>query len=723
MAPRSKRSKARMSVLITIGVWLVGWFIISLPPIRSMELSVIDLLYEFRGQNDVSESPIVLVAISEQSSLEFDEKWPWPTHLYARLIRNLNRAGAKAIAIDVIFDKSDIYDPANDTLFANALSRAGNVVLAGNLLTESQRAFDQVGTIRVESKQLVQPIAMLRDANPNPWGYVEVERDRDGFLRRYGSIKTHLDQTILPLGMEVLRIALNIPRDSIIDLPREIRFGDRIIPKYSPTTFMINFNGPRSTFPEFNFSDVVDDAEYFTSSEDEEFQVNAFDDPDFGLLYQEVFRDKIVIVGATMPELQDFYATPYAASGNMPGYETHANAMQTILSGNAYQRVSNNLLLLVSLFTTALLVAITMYVSAKWALVFLTVFLTTVFSAAYVSFMDFRWILEITPFLFPAVLGYVSSVTYTYIAEQREKSRIRNLFGTYVSPELVTRMVESAEEPKLGGEASEITAFFSDIQNFSTFSEQLPPDRLVQLMNEYLSAMTDIVLEEGGTLDKYIGDAIVAFWGAPLAMENHAAKATRASQRIMLKQAELRRKWASEPGWPEIVHHMQTRIGLNSGMAITGNMGSSRRFNYTMMGDTVNLAARCESGAKSYGVYTMVTDETRTMALAHGADLVFRTLDKILVKGRSQPVTVCEIVGFVDRVTRARKESIAMFEQGLAAYWTQNWDEAIRLFTASSAGEDHPDSNPSTILLARAHALKLNPPSPDWDGVYMMSTK
>jgi adenylate cyclase len=486
---------------------------------------------------------------------------------------------------------------------------------------------------------------------------------------------------------------------------------------------MINFNGPRSTFPEFNFSDVVDDAEYFTSSEDEFFEVNAFDDPDFGLLYQDVFRDKIVIVGATMPELQDFYATPYAANGNMPGYETHANAMQTILSGNAYQRVNNNILLVASLITTALLVLITLFVSAKWALAYMVVFLSLVFTGAYIGFMDYLWILEITPFLVPAVFGYVSSMTYTYIVEQREKSRIRNLFGTYVSPELVTRMVESAEEPKLGGDSSVITAFFSDIQNFSTFSEQLPPDRLVNLMNEYLSAMTDIVLEEGGTLDKYIGDAIVAFWGAPVPMENHAEKAVRASQRIMLKQAELRQKWASEPGWPDIVHSMQTRIGLNSGVAITGNMGSAKRFNYTMMGDTVNLAARCESGAKSYGVYTMVTEETRTMALAHGSDVVFRTLDRIIVKGRSKPVTVCEILGFQDRVTRTRKESIALFEQGLAAYWSQNWDEAIRLFTASEAGEEHPELNPSMIMLARAKVLKLTPPEEGWDGVYVMRSK
>jgi adenylate cyclase len=722
MAGKHLLPKPLVAVLLTIGVWLAGWFLISTPPIRNLELNYLDLLYEFRGPNDVSDSPIVLVAISEQSAFELDEKWPWPTHLYARLIRNLNRAGAKVIAIDVIFDKMDIYDPQNDTLFANALTEYGNVILAGNLLSDSQRAFDQVGTIRVESKQLVQPNALLREANPNPWGYVEVERDRDGFLRRYGSLKNHLDQVIMPLGMEALRVALDIPRDSIRDEQREIVFGPYRIPKVTPTTFMINFSGPRSTFPEFNFSDVVDDSEFFTSSEDEDFEVNAFDDPDFGLLQADVFRDKIVIVGATMPELQDFYATPYAASGNMPGYETHANAMQTILEGNAYQRVNNNYLLAISLITTFLLVYITLNISAIWALGWMGLFMSTVFFAAYTSFTEFGFTLEITPFLFPALFGYIGSLSYTYFAEQREKSRIRNMFGTYVSPELVTRMVESAEEPRLGGETSNITAFFSDIQGFSTFSEKLSPDKLVTLMNEYLTSMSDIILEEGGTLDKYIGDAIVAFWGAPVPMTDHAYKACRASQRMMLKQIELRAKWRNDGIWPDIVHTMQTRIGLNSGDAITGNMGSSRRFNYTMMGDTVNLAARCESGAKSYGVYTMVTDETRAGCLRYGDEIVFRTLDKIIVKGKTLPVTVCEVVGFRSDVSPTMLETVRLFEEGLTAYWKHDWDAAINLFEAAEKGERN-EYNPSMILLGRSRAMKISPPDADWDGVYVMSTK
>lgn len=468
-------NKPLIAGVMAVVVWLLGLFLVATPPLRSLELNLMDMLFELRGPKDISDSPVVLVAISEQSAFELDEKWPWPTHLYARLIHNLNRAGVKAIGLDVIFDKTDIYDPRNDSLFADAMATYGNVVLAGNVLADVQRSFDQVGTVRVESRQLVQPNRLFQEANPNPWGYVEVERDRDGFLRRYGLPKRHMDMEVMPFGVELVRVAYGIPRDRIKDDGDVFQVGDWRIPKFNLRSFKIHYAGPRSSFPEFNFSDVVDDQGFNTASEDEEFQINAFDDPDFGLLSRDVFRDKIVIVGATMPELQDFFATPFAPSGNMPGYETHANAIQTILDGTTYQRLNNNWLLLLSLISTSVLIAIAMLVSALWALVAFIIFMIVVGYAAYIGFVNHLLVIEATPFLVPGVIGYIGAVSVTFFIEQREKSRIRNMFGAYVSPELVTKMVESREEPKLGGEMSHITAFFSDIQNFSTFSEQLPP--------------------------------------------------------------------------------------------------------------------------------------------------------------------------------------------------------------------------------------------------------
>jgi adenylate cyclase len=309
------------------------------------------------------------------------------------------------------------------------------------------------------------------------------------------------------------------------------------------------------------------------------------------------------------------------------------------------------------------------------------------------------------------------------VIELRAKSRITGIFGTYVSPDVVKQMIASGEEPKLGGEQSEITAFFSDIAGFSSFSEKLPAERLVHLMNDYLTEMTDILHDNGGTLDKFIGDAIVGMFGAPLFFKGHAYHACRAALLMQQRQLELREKWRKEGDWPDIVFEMQTRIGLNSGQAIIGNMGSRRRFNYTMMGDTVNLAARSESGAKSYGVYTMITSETKTLSQSFKDDITFRFLDRIVVKGRSQPVEMYELVGFDNEMTPEIQECLSLHKRGMERYLDQDWDGAAALFQRSAMREIHQASNPSLVMLQRCAALKNDPPPADWDGVYVMKTK
>ena len=287
-------------------------------------------------------------------------------------------------------------------------------------------------------------------------------------------------------------------------------------------------------------------------------------------------------------------------------------------------------------------------------------------------------------------------------------------------------MVESGEEPKLGGVEEEITAYFSDIEGFSGFSEKLTPPQLVELMNEYLTACTDIVQAEGGTLDKYIGDALVAMYGAPLALPNHAHAAVIAALRVQKRGTELRKKWKHEPekNWPEIVTRLQTRIGLNTGRAVVGNMGSHTRFNYTMMGDTVNLAARMESGAKAYGVYTMITEATRAESARVAPEAVlFRRLDRIVVKGRSQAVEIHEAMALAADVTPAMRECAEWFERGLDFYWMQDWAEATACFQNSLRCELHPGHSPSDVLLERVALMRAKPPGPEWDGVWRMTSK
>jgi adenylate cyclase len=322
-------------------------------------------------------------------------------------------------------------------------------------------------------------------------------------------------------------------------------------------------------------------------------------------------------------------------------------------------------------------------------------------------------------------------VGWQLILEEKQKGRIKGMFSTYLSPQLVHRMVESGEDPQLGGHEEVITAYFSDIQSFSTFSELMSPAQLVELMNEYLTICTDIIQEENGTLDKYIGDAVVAIFGAPVMLQDHAYRACLTTLRVQEGIDRLRDKWRDETGkWPEVVHNLRARLGLNTGPAIIGNMGSRTRFSYTMMGDNVNLAARMESGAKSLGVYIMVTESTRLECEKHGGDkVVFRYLDRIVVKGRKQPVPVYEVVGLREKLPPQTHECLSVYSQGIERYLAQDWDAAAKLFAQSATLEPNQphmrgiETNPSHVLINRCVHMKEHPPGPGWDGVYVMKEK
>lgn len=415
----------------------------------------------------------------------------------------------------------------------------------------------------------------------------------------------------------------------------------------------------------------------------------------------------------------------------MPGVEMHANAIQTILSSKHIYHLSPwiNLLILLGLIT--LVVLLTRRFAGIWGFAFYLLLSVGVIGLTLYEFLQYNYVLDVVAMLMSLTVGYITTQSYEYVIERREKRRIRNLFSSYVSPDVVNEMVEEGKEPELGGDEVYITAFFSDIESFSSFSEQLPAKKLVGLINEYLSDMTNILTEHGGTLDKYIGDAIVALFGAPVPQEDHAYKACVVSQLMQYRLSELRDKWRSEgEKWPEIVHNMRNRIGINTGTMVTGNMGSESRFNYTMMGDNVNLAARCESGAKQFGVYTMVTKSTKEEAEQYGDRCVFRYLDRIVVKGKTEPVEVFEIMGLRDRITDSQLACKEKFEQGIEAYQQREWDRAIALFKESAELEyftPHDDSfihtNPSLVYIDRCEVMKENPPSEDWNGVYVMKSK
>ncbi len=444
------------------------------------------------------------------------------------------------------------------------------------------------------------------------------------------------------------------------------------------------------------------------------------------------FKDAIVLVGPVDPILQDLAPTPFDAE-NQPKVGVYGNLLKTIFTGDYILRPPGWVPVVLQFMLTLVVAGLAVYSGrgAGLAKVAAVVVLLAYILGVFETFAHFTLML---PLMVPvgsafstAFIGAVARLE----AEEKQKKRIKGMFATYLAPEVVNEMADSDQEPQLGGHSVFITCFFSDVQSFSAFSEVLTPAKLVDLMNEYLTAMTDILQAERGSLDKFIGDAIVAMYGAPITLTDHGLRASVAACRMQKRLGELRQKWIGEGDkWPDRVHNMRMRIGLNTGDATVGNMGSATRFNYTMMGDTVNLAARCESGAKHFGVYTMCTEDTKKNAEEKGNQILFRRLNKIKVKGRSTPVEVYEIVCFREEATPDTLRCVELFEQALHLYFAQKWDEAKALFAEAQkleplqpgrdAGVAH---NPSELMQEKCDEMKAHPPASNWNGVEEMTEK
>jgi adenylate cyclase len=363
-------------------------------------------------------------------------------------------------------------------------------------------------------------------------------------------------------------------------------------------------------------------------------------------------------------------------------------------------------------------------VSPVWAIAGTGILLGFGFGASLWAFDRGVWTDMQLPFM-ASVGTMIIMLAVRWLLEEREKRHLNAAFKTYLSAEVIDEMAERGELPTLGGKEYVITPLFTDIQGFSSFSELLTPEQLVTLLNEYLGSMTDILLHEKGTFDKYIGDAIVAFWGAPSIRPDHAASAVRTAVRMQRELSRLRAKWVSEGDkWPSLVHGMRMRIGLNTGVAVIGNMGTHNRMQYTMMGDNVNLAARLESGSKQYGVYILVAAETVRQA---GEEFLTRELDLVRVMGKSEPVAVHEVLCETARASQARRELIERWGRARALYLAGDFALAQDAFGACVElepwrGEPGVKTCPSLVFQKRCQHFQANPPEA-WDGIWTATEK
>ena len=791
-----------------------------------------------------SGTDIVLVEVDDEAWRLVPEEWPYPRGgIWAKVIRNLYKAGAKVIVFDIQFDspenRSEIFKDLIQTTTADyilnqvpSLRDSSQAKYIENSLPKliPRHGDDMLGeavaeaqlfgtTVIMPAKMVTEPtsappqyisypVKQIMNANPEV-GLINDQMDLDGFSRRYSlfDVMAHEpDKYYLTLGVKAFKAFEGISDSAkpYFDSENLIwTYGNRTIKAYGQgNSFLVNYYGPPSgykvrdqrnlpawaTFPKYSLAYIIDtddvtlrdpmeDLDWmsqFLPGEVPEWILAIENDAERQEMMEAMgigeendvsnspFYNKIVVIGTSVEVHHDYKQTPfynYAGIQQLtPGMETHANAIQTMIDDNYINVMGGGLteffnefnkyplshLLLIALLSFIALM-ILQFVNPVIA-GFLIIFVCTIYFAIGCGLFvgDIFWgiksfapsifkinlpkvgesyIIPIVPPLVSVGVTYIGIVLYDFIIEQQDKKYLKNTFGAYISPDLIDQMYEDKQEPKLGGQAGYHTAFFSDIQSFSSFSEILEPEKMVSLMNEYLTEMTSILLKHNGTLDKYIGDAIVAFYGAPVALENHEYHACMTALEMDRKLNELRVKWKSEGGWPKLVHNVRHRVGLNSGEMVTGNMGSSMRMNYTMMGDTVNLAARLEPAAKQYGVYTFVAENTYKVVKDQ---FEWRLLDFIRVKGKNKPVKVYELFSEKNNLANNQSDLINAFNNGLDLYFKGEWNLALKKFNEAAKLEEdfeYRPTTPSKIYVERCEAFKKSPPEKDWDGVWTMNTK
>ncbi len=753
--------------------------------LQRLELDALDMRFTYRPITATPHDSRIVIVDIDQHSQEVLGRWPFSRSNFAKMLDVLKKDDAKTVAFDITFSKPDQSGAAvrelwgelearkkrgehvdqkledqvkelvakfdADKQFGEAIKNFGAVVLGSYFLyTDAdmrgmddatldkyaeQLSFfsfpqirpldsrpeigqrDRINLIRAfgnESTSLIPQgaeanIPRLADSlggNASSTGFFNAPPDEDGVVRRatmvlpfgrskelkdwdlYGSLDVMATSSFLRLGANELILQYGEPGVAVI----EFGPGLRIIPN-NVGMKTINYRGPAGTFPHNSMADVVE-----------------------GKFPAGTFKDKLVLVGATATGIGDLKTTPYGGT-NYPGVEIHANVIDNILNQRFMQRGQKQFeidVLLIFLFGIPLGIALAL-ISPR----FMWFGLALLIPFGALNFYAFNrgWWLN---FIIPAgtLTANVLLVSlYRALVEEKEKRKVRSAFGQYLSPEVIRRLLLNPElvEPR----KTEITVMFSDIRGFTTISEKLDAQELAMFLNSYLSDMTKIVFDSRGTLDKYIGDAVMAFWGAPYEDERHAIDACNAAIDMMSRVHELQAIWAAE-GKPKL----DIGIGLNSGVASVGNMGSALRYGYTALGDAVNLSSRLEGLNKDYGTHILANESTVQAAKSGG--FLFRELDVIRVKGKLQGVTIYELYGRTEELQREGilpdvQQRFELFAAARALYAKRKWSEAQSAF--KTILDRWPEEGPARMYWKRCQEYLFDEPPANWDGIFTMTHK
>jgi len=711
--------------------------VFKVPILNNMENQAYDTRLKLTLPTSVDKQ-VVIVDIDEKSLGEIG-RWPWNRDVLANIMDVLfDYYAIREIGFDVVFAEADIdaggkiletmatgslvdneaflgeYSKVKpslqrDEMFALSLANR-NTIMGFVLDTDTVKGTLPNPVARLDKNMLgripfMQPkgytanLELLQNSAQGGGFFDNPLLDDDGVFRRVPLLQVYDGQLHESLALAVTRAALNFPKIELIvetsnnekkDMFLEwLKIGDSYIPVDKHSGVLVPYIGKQKSFDYIPTTDILNKR-----------------------VTMERLKDKIALFGTSAPGLLDLRTTPLEAA--YPGVEIHANIIQGILDQRIlhapeYTKGYEFILLLILglLMTFALPV-----MSAFWGTFALVSLATLLIITNLLAWVEYQLVLPIATPIILIIVMFGLQMTYSFFVESRGKRQLEHMFGQYVPPELVDEMSKSMGDINLEGEIREMSVLFTDVRGFTTISENLEPKELTQLINGFLTPITEIVFNERGTIDKYMGDAVMAFWGAPLEDQQHALHALTAAMKMIERMKALRTEFAAK-GWPEI----KIGVGVNTGEMNVGNKGSSFRVDYTVLGDAVNLGSRLESLTKEYEV-DIITGELTRHAVP---EFEFRELDRVRVKGKGKSVTIYEPLGLLETIDKSVRKDLKRFHLGLKLYRMQKWDDAEReIFTLNRADQDRKIYQ---IYLERIMRFRENPPPENWDGSFTHTSK
>ncbi len=681
--------------------------------IQAYQLKTLDLFQRWAPHQAASQE-VVVVAV-DQPDLEFFKNqgvtWPWPRQLYGAIVAFCARSKARAVIIDILFTETSSYGSEDDARLGQEVTAAANVTLPFFLSREErgtapeqelllrQAALEVSGALPARLptyRSVIPPVPPLLKSVKS-LGNVETKPDPDGIYRRIPLLAQFQGRCLPTLALAAYYHQEWAPAP-ICSVAGGMVMGSRFLPVDDQGQLLLKYRGPSRTYRRFSAANVI-------SSEARA----AHGLPPIYPL--QSFEGKWVLVGLTAPGLLDLKGTPMG--GVFPGVEIHATLLDNLLQGDFLATVPVWLVWVWAAVLASLMVLAVLFWAKLWVVLgVLTLLLLIHLGLCLVVFMNSRHLDAVAP---GAVLlaAYGLATAYSYATEGRQKQLIRTTFAQYMSEAVIQDLLSHPEKLRLGGERRRVTVFFSDLAGFTSLSERLAPEAVAALLNRYLSCMTEIILAEAGTVDKFEGDAIMAFWGAPLDQPDQALRACRAALRQCQALRELNDHLAAQNSPP-----LRMRLGIHTGDAVVGNLGSERRFDYTAIGDTVNLASRLEGLNKFYGTVMLTSEDT---AAACGEEVVFRELDLVAVKGREAPVRVLEVLALSEHAPPEIAELKKLFGEALKLYRQGNFTRAAEAFRAVL--RRFPEDGPSLAFLKRCQQWKQDSAPVGWDGVFRPDAK